>query len=84
MVEKMKTHAPPTAAAQELDVCDNLLSGGLEPLASFTALLRLVCSQNQLTGSMLPLQGLSSLCELCVDRNRLTGGLDPLSGCQVP
>ena len=68
---------------------ENLLTGGLEPLRSCTALQWLKLGGNQLTGTLEPLRGCTALRELDVSGHMvdgkptggLMGGLEPLRGC---
>ena len=86
-------------ALQRLDLMDNQLTGGLEPLCNCTALQILDLSNNQLTGSLEPLRGCTALQHIGLalsrdmeeemaggyskERNRFTGSLEPLRGCTV-
>ena len=71
------------------ELSENLLTGGLEPLRSCTALQWLKLGGNQLTGGLEPLRGCTALRELDLSGHQidgkptggLTGGLEPLRGC---
>ena len=69
-------------ALQVLDMNDNQLTGGLEPLQSCAALQELFLNANQLAGGLEPLSGCTGLTKLLLYANHfLTGGLEPLQGC---
>ena len=51
-------------ALQRLNISDNLLTGGLEPLQACTALRELYLTDNMLTGGLEPLKGLQVLATL--------------------
>ena len=68
-------------ALQELLLCDNQLTGSLEPLRGCTALQTLIAYSNLLTGGLEPLRGCTALRELRLGSNLLTSGLEPLEGC---
>ena len=64
-------------ALQNLNLGNNQLTGGLEPLRSCTALKALDVAGNELE----PRAGLRTGPVLIVHGNQLTGGLEPLRGC---
>ena len=59
-------------ALQLLNLHNNELTGGLEPLRSCTALLALSLGSNQLTGRLEPLRACTALRELDLENNRTT------------
>ena len=68
-------------ALQVLDMNDNQLTGGLEPLQSCAALQELFLNANQLAGGLEPLRGCTALQQLDLCDNQLTGELKPLKAC---
>ena len=68
-------------ALHELLLCDNQLSGGLEPLLGCTALKLISLNNNRLTGGLEPIRGCTALKILGLNDNMITGGLEPLRGC---
>ena len=68
-------------ALQVLDMSDNHLIGGLEPLQGCTALQELFVCANQLAGGLEPLRGCTALQQLDGSDNQLTGELKPLKAC---
>ena len=68
-------------ALQVLDMSDNHLIGGLEPLQGCMALQELFVSANQLAGGLEPLRGCTALQQLDGSNNQLTGELKPLKAC---
>ena len=68
-------------ALQVLDMNDNQLTGGLEPLQSCAALQELFLNANQLAGGLEPLRGCTALQQLDGSDNQLTGELKPLKAC---
>ena len=70
-------------ALQVLDLFNNQLSGGLEPLRRCTALQALFLNRNELTGRLGPLRSCTALKTLNLCGNQFMGGLDPLRGCKA-